>query len=52
MLSGERDLVFTSAPALAPPEAPVDLVAMQRAERELAEAAQVALPSDEEEDFI
>jgi len=50
MLSGERDLVFTSAPALAPPEAPVDIAAMQRAEDELRRAAQVALPEDDEDD--
>jgi len=51
-LSGESSLVFTEAPALHPPEAPLDIAAMQRAEEELAMAAQHALPEDDDESEI
>ena len=48
----EKGLVFAEAPALAPPEVAIDLEAQARAEAELAQAAQVALPDDEEEEIL
>ena len=50
-ITGEPTLILVQAPALLPPELPVDRGAMARAEAELALAAQHALPegSDDEE---
>lgn len=50
-LTGEKALIFAEAPALAPPEVPIDLEAQARAEAELQAAAQVALPDDDEEEL-
>jgi len=52
MLTGERDLVFIEAPALAVPEVAIDEAAMARAEQELQEAAMHALPDDSDEEVL
>lgn len=51
-VNSEKDLRFAEAPALAPPEVAIDLAAQQRHEAELAQAAQVALPDDDEEELL
>lgn len=51
-LAGNNDLVFVEAPALAPPEAAIDLNQMQEYERELAMAAAAPLPDNEDEDDL
>ena len=52
MLTGERDLVFIEAPALAVPEVAIDEAAMARAEQELQEAAMHALPDDSDGEVL
>ncbi|KAJ4765842.1 GTP-binding nuclear protein [Rhynchospora pubera] len=49
MLAGDRNVHFVESPALAPPEAPIDLEAQQRVEAEMAAAAAQPLPHDDEE---
>jgi len=48
-LTNEADLTFIQAPALVPPEVAIDLAAQQKAEQELALAADAALPDDDDE---
>ena len=48
-LSGDSTLQFVEAPALRPPEAQIDMNDMARYEQELAEAANVALPEDDDD---
>ena len=51
-LAGEQDIHFVEAPALAPPEADIDLAQMQRYEQELQAAAAAPLPEgDDDEDL-
>jgi GTP-binding nuclear protein Ran len=49
-LSGNNDLQFVEAPALAPPEASIDMAQMQKYEEEMKQAASIPLPelSDDE----
>ncbi|KAJ4794712.1 GTP-binding nuclear protein [Rhynchospora pubera] len=49
MLAGDRNVHFVESPALAPPEAPIDLEAQQRVEAEMTAAAAQPLPDDDEE---
>lgn len=49
-LLSDNDLVFVEAPALAPPEVPIDLARQAQYEQELKEAAAVPLP-DEDDDL-
>lgn len=51
-LSGNNELVFVEAPALAPPEAEIDMQTQQRYEQELAQAASVPLPDQDDEDDL
>lgn len=48
-LAGDNNLVFVQAPALAPPEAHIDEEYAQRYEQELADAAAVPLPDDDDD---
>jgi GTP-binding nuclear protein Ran len=48
-LAGNNNLIFVEAPALAPPEAAIDETDVHRYEAELAEAAAVPLPDDDDE---
>jgi GTP-binding nuclear protein Ran len=50
-LCGDNALHFVEAPALAPPEFTIDPSQAQQFEAELAEAAQIPLPPDEDEDL-
>jgi GTP-binding nuclear protein Ran len=50
-LSGQPGLEIVAAPALKPPEAAVDPVAMAQAEAEMLQAQQTQLPDDDDEDF-
>ncbi|KAL5258507.1 hypothetical protein ACHWQZ_G009111 [Mnemiopsis leidyi] len=49
-ISGEAGLQFVEAPALAPPEVKVDPALMAQYEKELNQAANMALPDDENDD--
>ena len=51
-LAGNNDLHFTEAPALAPPDAEIDLSLMQYNEQELAAAAAAPLPDNDDDDDI
>jgi GTP-binding nuclear protein Ran len=51
-LAGEPELKFVEAPALAPPEAEIDLDQMRRYEQELAEAAAAPLPEGDDDDDL
>eukprot|EP01113_Clastostelium_recurvatum_P043235 TRINITY_DN710_c0_g1_i1.p1 TRINITY_DN710_c0_g1~~TRINITY_DN710_c0_g1_i1.p1 ORF type:complete len:230 (-),score=65.05 TRINITY_DN710_c0_g1_i1:245-934(-) len=48
-LVGQPNLVLVEAPALAPPEAPLDLEQMQRYEQEIAAAQAQPLPDEDDE---
>jgi GTP-binding nuclear protein Ran len=50
-LAGEQDIQFVEAPALAPPEAHIDIAQMQKYEQELAAAAAAPIPSDDDDDL-
>lgn len=50
-LTNEDGLAFVEAPALPPPEVPVDMAAMAAAEAELQAASQQALPEDDDEEI-
>ena len=51
-LAGEQDIQFVEAPALAPPEAEIDLAQMHQYELELKKAAEAPLPEgDDDEDL-
>jgi len=49
-LVGDPNLTFVEAPALKPPEVPIDMAQMQAYEQALSEAQNTALP-DEDEDI-
>ena len=49
---GNNDLCFVEAPAIAPPEAEVDLSQMAQNESELLAAANVPLPDGDDDDEI
>lgn len=51
-LAGNNDLQFVEAPALAPPEAEIDVAQMQANEQELMLAANVPLPDGDDDDEI
>jgi len=51
-LSGSNDLQFKEAPALAPPEAEIDMAQMQENERRLAEAAAIPLGAEDDDDDL
>jgi GTP-binding nuclear protein Ran len=48
-LSGDNNLHLVEAPALAPPEAHIDMQDVARYEQELAEAAAAPLPDDDDD---
>jgi len=50
-LVGNQNLTFVEAPALAPPEVELDVGMMKQWEKEAEEAAQTALPDDNEDEF-
>lgn len=50
-LSGDNQLRFVEAPALAPPEAALDEATKQMREAEIAEAAMMPLPDDDDDDL-
>lgn len=50
-LSGDPALTFVEAPALAPPEVPLDMEELKRNELELEQAAAVVLPDEDDEDL-
>jgi len=50
-LVGNQNLSFVEAPALAPPEVELDVGMMKQWEKEAEEAAQTALPDDNEDEF-
>ena len=51
-LAGNNELVFVEAPALAPPEAEIDMNQMAKYQAELEAAAQVPLPDNDEDDDL
>jgi GTP-binding nuclear protein Ran len=51
-LSGDNELKFQEAPALAPPEAEIDYAQMERYNQELEAAAAVPLPEGDDDDEI
>jgi GTP-binding nuclear protein Ran len=51
-LSGNNELQFVEAPALAPPDAEIDLAQMQENELQLAAAAAIPLPADDDDDDL
>ena len=51
-LAGNNELAFVEAPAIAPPEAEVDLSEMAQNEQELNIAASVPLPEGDDDDEI
>lgn len=51
-LAGNNDLQFVEAPALAPPEAEIDMSQMAQNEQELALAASAPLPDGDDDDDI
>lgn len=48
---GDNNLQFVAAPALRPPEAQIDQSVQAQAEKDLREAANVALPDDDDDDL-
>lgn len=50
-LSGSNDLQFVEAPALAPPEAQIDMAHVEENERRLAEAASIPLGAEDDDDL-
>ena len=48
-LSGDSNLHFVEDPALAPPEAQLDMAAIERFQKEMADAAAMPLPDDDED---
>jgi len=50
-ICGDGNLTFVEAPALAPPEVDFDVNQQRLVEAELAQAAQVPLPDDEDDDL-
>ena len=48
-LTGQQNLVFIEAPALKPPEVTMDMAHVMEQEQELVNAANVALPDEDEE---
>ena len=50
-LAGNNDLQFVEAPALAPPEAEIDMAQMARYDQELAMAAAAPLPENDDDDI-
>jgi len=50
-LVGNQNLTFVEAPALAPPEVELDVGMIKQWEKEAEEAAQTALPDDNEDEF-
>lgn len=48
---GDNSLQFVAAPALRPPEAQIDKSIQDQAEKDLKEAANVALPDDDDDDL-
>jgi GTP-binding nuclear protein Ran len=51
-LTGDPNLAFTTAPELLPPEVQLDEGLIRQYEQELAEAEQVPLPDDGNDDFL
>ena len=51
-LAGEPDIQFVEAPALAPPEAEIDLAQMRKYELELQAAAAAPLPEGDDDDDL
>lgn len=51
-LSGENDLQFVEAPALAPPEAEIDMAQMAQYQAELDNAIHAPLPDDGDDDEL
>lgn len=51
-VAGNNSIEFVEAPALAPPEAEIDLAEMARYEQELNSAANVPLPEGDDDDDI
>lgn len=50
-LAGEQDIHFVEAPALAPPEASIDMAQMNKYQQELEAAAAAPIPSDDDDDL-
>jgi GTP-binding nuclear protein Ran len=51
-VAGNNAIEFVEAPALAPPEAEIDMAEMARYEAELNNAASVPLPDEDDDDDI
>jgi GTP-binding nuclear protein Ran len=51
-LAGNNELHFVEAPALAPPEAEIDMAHLAQNEAELMAAASVPLPDGDDDDEI
>lgn len=51
-VAGNNSIEFVEAPALAPPEAEIDLALMEQYQRELASAAAVPLPDGDDDDDL
>lgn len=51
-VAGDNDIHFVEAPALAPPEAEIDMAQMNRYEQELRDAAAVPLPEGDDDDDL
>lgn len=50
-LVGNQTLEFVAAPALAPPEVQVDQAVLEQYQKEMADAAQMPLPDEEDADL-
>lgn len=48
-LSGDNNLHFVEAPALKPPEATLDMADIERFQKDMADAAAMPLPDDDED---
>ena len=51
-VAGNNDIVFVEAPALAPPEAEIDMAQMQKYQQELRDAAAAPLPEGDDDDDL
>ena len=50
-LVGNQTLEFVAAPALAPPEVQVDQAVLEQYQKEMADAAQMPLPDEDDQDL-
>jgi GTP-binding nuclear protein Ran len=50
-LVGNQSLEFVAAPALAPPEVQVDQAVLEQYQKEMADAAQMPLPDEDDADL-